>query len=546
MSEDVQAADAVENGDATVPFSYDTVPYLSYAYPQTHPDRLHVIGRLFGMSPVPAEEARVLEIGCASGGNLIPMAETLPGASFLGIDLSERQVKDGQAVIDRLGLKNIALKAMDIAELAADAGPFDYIICHGVYSWIPDAVQKRIVEICKSHLSPQGIAYISYNIYPGWHMRGMLRDMMVYHAGRFAGNPGLQVREAKGLVEFLSNAVKGQETAYSKLLQDELKLLGRVNDSYIFHEHLEDHNRPIYFHEFEAAIRAQGLQYLGEANFHMMLARNLPKEVAQTLQRVAGNDIVRMEQYMDFVRNGTFRQTLICHGDLQLNRNIQGDKVRDLYVACAAVPQGEVDPRGGEKQDFKLATGQQFTTANPMLKLAIPILRKAWPEAVKLSDLAVAINAGGGDASAPVVVDSAVRDRLSAQLANDCLFLFASGMAELRPRQLGLSSAPGARPSVTELTRYSAASGRPLINLRHETVNLNDLARNVIALLDGSRDEQAILDGLVDLVAADKMSVQQSGTAVKDPERVRELLRQPVSSALQGLAERGFLQAGAG
>ena len=117
--------------------SYDKVPYFSQAYAQSHPDRLAATAKLFGMTPAPLGDCRVLELGCASGGNLIPMAVQLPGSSFLGIDLSVRQIADGKAIVEQLQLRNIELRQMDITAVDSSLGKFDYIIAHGVYSWVP-------------------------------------------------------------------------------------------------------------------------------------------------------------------------------------------------------------------------------------------------------------------------------------------------------------------------------------------------------------------------------------------------------------------------
>ena len=126
----------------------------------------------------------MLELGCADGGNLIPMAELLPQSQFIGIDGSTVQITEGRKVVKEFALKNIRLQAMDILEVNLSLGHFDYIICHGVFSWVPVDTQERIFTLCQNHLAPQGVAYISYNTYPGWHMRGMIRDMMLYHAVR--------------------------------------------------------------------------------------------------------------------------------------------------------------------------------------------------------------------------------------------------------------------------------------------------------------------------------------------------------------------------
>src|SRR5262245_46429032 len=82
--------------------SYDEIPYESHPYPQSHPERLATVATLFGMTPPPIEACRVLELGCAAGGNLIPMAQTLPGSTFLGIELSARQADEGRATIEAL------------------------------------------------------------------------------------------------------------------------------------------------------------------------------------------------------------------------------------------------------------------------------------------------------------------------------------------------------------------------------------------------------------------------------------------------------------
>ena len=213
--------------------SYDVVPYASSAFPQSHPDRLAAVARLFGVPSASPERCRVLELGAASGGNLIPMAYGLPDSEFIGVDLSSRQVAEGQSTIEALGLTNIQLRHRDISELGGELGRFDYIICHGVYSWVPDAVRDRILAVCRDHLGPDGVAFVSYNTYPGWHMRGMIRDMMRYHAGRFS-EPKPQIEQARSLLNFLATSV-AEDTAYGVMLRRELENLQRQPDSYLFH-----------------------------------------------------------------------------------------------------------------------------------------------------------------------------------------------------------------------------------------------------------------------------------------------------------------------
>jgi cyclopropane fatty-acyl-phospholipid synthase-like methyltransferase len=154
-----------------VPTTYDELPYINKAFPQTHPDRLATLGRLFGLTPPDLETCRVLELGCASGDNLVPMALGLPNARFVGIDLSGHQIEQGQRQVSALGLSNIELRQFDIANIDASWGKFDYIVSHGIYSWIPAPVRERLLAICRDNLAPNGIAYVSSTRFPLAHAR---------------------------------------------------------------------------------------------------------------------------------------------------------------------------------------------------------------------------------------------------------------------------------------------------------------------------------------------------------------------------------------
>src|SRR4051812_29874367 len=97
--------------------SYEEVPYHAKPLYPTHPDCVATLGTLLGMTPAPVVGCRVLELGCATGGNLLPMAAALPGATFVGIDLSPGQIAVGRQVADRLGLTNLKLEALSILDI---------------------------------------------------------------------------------------------------------------------------------------------------------------------------------------------------------------------------------------------------------------------------------------------------------------------------------------------------------------------------------------------------------------------------------------------
>jgi methyltransferase-like protein/2-polyprenyl-3-methyl-5-hydroxy-6-metoxy-1,4-benzoquinol methylase len=509
--------------------AYDELPYDARPFPQSHPDRLATIATLFGMTPTPIGACRVLELGCAAGGNLIPMAEQLPTSEFLGVDLSARQILDGNEVIETLRLRNVQLRQQDLMEFDPACGAFDYIVCHGVYSWVPPAVQEKILEICARHLTPQGVAFISYNTYPGWRFRGAIRDMMIYHA-RDRGAAKAQVEQARALVDFLGHAVPANASAYGAVLHDEMRSVRAYTDSQLFHEYLEEANAPVYFHEFATHAMRHGLQYLGESEVSTMLTSHFPAPIADTLNRLA-TDVIRGEQYMDFLRNRTFRQTLLCRGEIALQRSLAPDRIAGLHVASAAKP----GPSGSDRANtFEVPDGPTFTPGHPLVTAAFHHLAEIWRQCVSFDDLYAAAcqraRWAGGEQGRQV-------------LASDLLVGFMANAVELRTHPAEFVTVPTAKPVASGLARHQAGRAEAVTNRRHEAVILDDLASRVLSLLDGERDRSALVETLIAMGAGGTLRVEQGGAPLKNPEVLRNVLRPAVDQALATLAHCALLLA---
>ena len=472
----------------TTATSYDEVPYESVAYAETHPDRLATIATLFGLTPPKVDACRVLELGCASGGNLIPMAQGLPGSHFIGLDLSSREIADGLQCVEALGLKNIELRALSITEVDASFGQFDYIICHGVFSWVPREVQEKILAICAHHLSPQGVAYISYNTFPGWHTRGMIRDMMRFHSGRFDTSQQ-RVQQARALIDFLAISVTNKDGPYGLMLKQELEILRQMSDSYLLHEHLEEVNEPLFFHEFITRARPHGLRYLGEADVHGMAANSFPEEVQSTLRRLTA-DQVESEQYLDFLRHRTFRRTLLVRAGAAISHTVPAERIAAFQVASNAEPVGaEEDPCSDREEEFRGPNGIILRTTDPLFKAAMRYLGGKWPHAVPFTELREAARARlGGDASDATLAESDTRE-LGSRLLR-CYT--SSALIELHVHLPPFAAVAGERPIGSPFARWQAARGARVTNLRHENGPIPDAERRLLIALDGTLDRAAI------------------------------------------------------
>lgn len=525
---------------ATQQNTYDEVPYESYPFPQAHPDRLATVATLFGLQPAPLGHCRVLELGCAAGGNLIPMALALPESQFIGLDLSQRQIGDGLKLIERLGLKNVELKHQSILDVTADLGRFDYIICHGVYSWVPRPVQDKIMAICKENLACQGVAFVSYNTLPGWHMRGMIRDMMYYHASHFA-EPSMRVRQSRNLLDFLAKSVSQENTPYSLLLKTEVEMLRRSRDSYLFHEHLEEFNEPLYFHQFAERAATVGLRYLGEADLHVMVPGNYPPEVASVLQKLSP-DIIHIEQYMDFLRNRMFRQTLLCHQELKPNYGLRAEQLTQFAIASSAkAVSAQPDLHGTTVEQFRGPGGITLNSSIPLAKAAMLCLSEAWPQALSFVELRNRARARlqPHEHIEPAVI--AQDNQALGQCLLTCYTSASSSLLELHVHPARFEMEVSERPVASPLARLQAAVGPAVTNLRHETVRLGDFDRQALLHLDGTRDRAALVDTLFDIVQRGLLTVCENQQPITDPQRLRLILQPALQEQLRRLARSALL-----
>jgi SAM-dependent methyltransferase len=423
------------------------------------------------------------------------MAASLPGSQFVGVDFSPVQIDRGAADVKALGLANVELLAMDIMDFSEAHGEFDYIIAHGVYSWVPNAVQERLLAICARQLRRAGIAYVSYNTLPGWRMRSVVRDAMTYHT-RGLAEPAQRVAQARAVLEFLAESVKDDASAYGVALRTEAEHLRKQADYYILHDHLEEVNEPLYFHQFVDRAARHGLGYLGEANFGTMLGGGFSQRVNETLARVAP-DVLTREQFIDFLRGRSFRETLLVHRGVQLNRKIPPDRVMALRIASKAKPvRAEPDLQSNAVEEFEAPEGR-VQTPNRLSKAAFLTLAECWPVAMGFNELDAAARLRAG-LPGPSNLDQRGR------LASEILRCFAAGVVELHYAKSPFVAVAGERPEGSLLARLQAQRGNPATTLRHEHGTFDGDTLKLFLLLDGTRTRSEIAASMWPGVAEEK------------------------------------------
>ncbi|WP_054747950.1 methyltransferase regulatory domain-containing protein [Veillonella rogosae] len=295
---------------------YKELGYKSYPFPFTTPAYLEAYGTLVGLKPPTAKTARVLELGATYGGNIISQAAHNPEATFVGIELSQDQVEKGNKIIGDAKLDNVSLvQGGDILNFDESMGTFDYIIAHGFYSWISDEMKDKLLDIISNHLADNGIAYVSYNTYPGWHTMEEVRQLMLF-ANRGHDESTHKEKVLRG--KTVGSLVGAQILNYDNLKERNSKFLGALrsvmqkDDYYVGHDHLEPHNDPCYLYQFNDHLKANNLAYVGDADLTLSMVRTYDESIADKLEQLAPNSQADQEQYLDFMLDTTFRKSIIC------------------------------------------------------------------------------------------------------------------------------------------------------------------------------------------------------------------------------------------
>jgi SAM-dependent methyltransferase len=518
--------------------AYTRIPYPGLAFPQTHPDRLALLAILHGLEPAPPDAARVLEVGCADGMNLVAMAGHAPGLTAVGFDVVDPAL--GREAAAALGLGNVRLEQGDLLE-PRDWGEFDYVVAHGVYSWVPEPVRDALMALLARCLAPQGVAFVSYNALPGARLRTMLREMALLHAGEQV-EPSERVDRARELYEFLAPWSEDRPDAYGAVLASELERLRRLPRPVLAHDDLGARYEPVWLRDVVRHAERHGLRYLADAEPAELRADRQPPGVDEQLDAIAGGDRVVWEQYADMLAGRAFRQTLLCRAGAPVDDAIDHARLASLWFRATddagiggpasdrppdpgAGEPGENDP--GAPGDGPVVFHPDAVSGNGSSgPAAVARLTLVRPRALSFDELRTTL----GDAD-------------PGTLATELWRAFRAGEVELSASADRHVARAGERPEASPVARWQAARGPELTSLRHDPVRLDDpLGRFLVHLCDGTRDRAALVDALVAAVGKE-LALTISGEPVTNGERVREQLAAGLEQNLDILAGLALLRA---
>lgn len=479
--------------------TYDAVEYPTLPRSLGHPGHMNAVARMFGVPAPPVENCRVLEIGGGDGVHLVSCAVTMPDATFVGIDLSTAATARGNNLIERLGLRNVQLIVADILTWEPPAEPFDYVLVHGVYSWIPEPVRDALMALVGRALAPRGVACVSYNCYPAGYARRMLWEMMKYHVGDRT-DPDAMIDRAIELAEFIrlsrAHVAVGDGDPFDN---DVALVLDKQPRSVLFHDDLAPVNRPVYFHEFADHARRHGLRFVAELEPHVMANGEFPPAIGDLLRTLAKVNPERREQYYDFACLRRFRQTLLTREPHEPRGFPDPKAVDDLFISGNC---------GTDAIDFGIDRPMTFAVGataveigDPLMKAAMVVLVENRPRRSKFPELLAAAlrKLDRTDASETEL----------ATLRTGIVEAWTAGLVLLKGFDPKLANGVSERPVASPFARAQLELDDSATTVHHLILRFEDEpGRRLVRLLDGSRTLDDLVRELLPLVPPEKRTTE--------------------------------------
>ncbi len=359
-------------------FAYDEVAYPTPIVPEMYPGRIRAAGLLTGMAFPLVPDADVLEIGCGDGFNLLGIAAASSGGQHVGFDLAAAAIARGQAVLQASALPNAELSQGDITSWRRPGQAFDYILCHGVHTWVPEPVQDALLALIAAQLKPGGVAYLSHDVLPAASAKQQIKSFL----GR-ALPPGLPPADAIAAAKILLRDVASAQLPQSRLKPQFdilLRELAGFEDGYFFHDWLSAAYHPVSMLDLAASAAAHGLAVIGDAGLIDGLAGDGDPLLSRLSAQIGGGAAARAYALDMLSGARMFRRTLLT---LAASPPASTTSLDGLSLALSATP--ETHPSGGEV--YKGEDGAFLRPADAAEAQVMALLARAAPGEVACAAL---------------------------------------------------------------------------------------------------------------------------------------------------------------
>lgn len=305
------------------------------SHPAADPALAAAAARLVGMSAAMPATSRIVEIGCGCGHHLIALALRWPGAECVGVDVHPEAIRRARHMARLAGAKNVRFIEADIADFDSEPGPHDYILAHGVFSWLPAEARSALLPWIRQRLAPQGLAVVSHNVMAGWQPR--LRVIQKARAVRQLGAKSWQHALALLREVALAESDPGSDLA---IIDDMLAKPPGVLEHDDFCPTME----PCSHGQFVAAARGAGLRWIGSPQVSDTLPAGVSPDQAAALRDGCATLDAWLDR-LDVASMNCFRVSMLVRDDLSVRGTASPRDLMDLAVRCLPGVQAVQDPQ---------------------------------------------------------------------------------------------------------------------------------------------------------------------------------------------------------
>lgn len=321
------------------------LPYIAAYYPEQSPVHLELAGVFSGVdAPRAARPYRFLELGCGVGASLAVLAASNPSSEFVGVDFSPAEIRRGLRLASEAGLSNLKLVEADFVDLAKERrslGTFDFVVCHGVYTWVAPDVRRAIVDILGASTEPGALVYVGYNSLPGWAGAIGLQKLLALIADGKSGDSDARFQAA------LADVIRLRDEALVDVdldfLPDSLKsALDKIASApasafrYAAHEYLSKHWSPLFRIDLVRDLERAKLDFIGTTH----LLDRFPETMLSPAQRALfdGRPATTTAQLLEFVRPPRFRRDVFARGRAPIQDHVRRRRVANTLVTLLCPP----------------------------------------------------------------------------------------------------------------------------------------------------------------------------------------------------------------
>jgi len=508
---------------------YNGLNYSSYPYYHSHPDRLFTLGKLFGAGPAEPGTANILEIGCSSGGNLIPIALKYPQSKLLGIDASPSQIAAAQKAASEIGLMNVTFENKLTSDLQNSQEQFDYIIVHNMISWVNEQTRNEIFDLCKKLLKPTGIAFVSYNVHAGHSTANLVREMVLYNTHRLETIPE-KLEQAKAFLAFTINALEESENPLHQMIYVEARALFE-NDNMLCDYLIGDH-KVFSFHEFFDELDKRELQYVSDTYLPAMYVGNAPANILEAVQQLT--DIVDVEEYLDFFTQKAFKSSIICHKDLNIKRDVSGADLSSLYISSNIlldIPSQDITNFDDATQSLsffiKPNGGGGIQTNSSIMKAVLYTIA----DNAAINPISIAQIIDIASEKVPNITKEKVQETFNQELIG----LIFTGYVDITSYMTTASTVISDKPKIYHLARYQALQSEDtwVTNLRGQIVFIGLFEKYAFRYMDGEYGLDAIEEFIFNHAQQEDLSFSKDGQAITNKDEIKQEIKDHLQDSLK-------------